>query len=89
MGMSAIALVIWRLTRRYGGPGLVAALGAIAVFFPIRDYHVATTTHVIEFSDGLAPWVADGAAAVAVVALAVSVMRALAGPADRDALAQR
>ena len=89
MGVSAIALVIWRLTRRYGWPGVGAALSAIAILFPIRDYHAATTTHLIEFSDGFAPWVADGAAAVLVVGLAVTVMRILVGPADGDALARR
>ena len=89
MGVSAIALVIWRLARRYGRPGIAAALSAIAILFPIRDFRVATTTHVIEFSHGFAPWAADGAAAVAVVALAVAVMWVIVGPADGDALAQR
>ena len=64
MGVSAIALLIWRLTRRYGWLGIVGALSAVAIFFPIRDYRVATTTHVIEFSNGFAPWLADGGAAV-------------------------
>lgn len=89
MGFSAIALLMWRLTRRYGQTGLAAALGVVAILFPIRDYRVAATTHVIEFADGFAPWVADGVAALAVATLAVTVMRVLAGPADGDELARR
>jgi hypothetical protein len=88
MGVSAIALIIWRLARRYGGFGIGAALSATAVLFPIRDFRVATTTHVIEFGEGFMPFVADGIAAVAVVALAVLVMRAIAGPAGSDDLAR-
>ena len=88
MGVAAIALVIWRLARRYGARGVAAALFALALLFPLRDYRVATTTHVIEFSAGFAPWLADGAAAVAVVALALAVMRFLVGPAESDALAR-
>jgi len=88
MGVAAIALVIWRVDRRYGSRGVALALAASAVLFPIRDYRVATTTNVIEFGDGLAPWLADGVAAVVVISAAVLVMRVLAGRADSDSLAR-
>lgn len=52
----------------------------------IRDYRVANSTHVIEFASGLLPVLADGAAAFLVVGLGVLVMRAIAGPVDRDEL---
>jgi hypothetical protein len=89
MGVSAIALVLWRVARRYGWPGIGVALGVIAVLFPVRDFRVATTTQVIEFGEGFTPWLADGVAALVVVATGVLVMRVVAGPAGRDALARR
>ena len=89
MGVAAIALCIWRLMRRYGARGLAAGLAAIAVLFPMRDYRVATPTHVIEFAGGMCPWIADSAAAVVVFAVGVAVMQVLAGPAPSDALARR
>jgi hypothetical protein len=89
LGMAAIALIVWRLDRRYGWPGVGAALGASAILFPIRDYRVAATTELIEFADGVAPFVADGAAAVAVVGISLVVMRVGAGPAQADPLVGR
>jgi hypothetical protein len=88
LGFAAIALLIWRLTRRYGGVGAGAALVALMVLFPLRDARVAASSQIVEFGAGPVPWIADRFAAVAVAATAVAVMRLLAGPATRDALAR-
>jgi hypothetical protein len=87
---ATLALIGWRVTRRYGRRGQVVFLVAIAVMGTLRDYRVAgDTMGMIAFAPGIAPVLADLAAWSGLTGLAQAVMRAFAGPARADPLARQ
>jgi hypothetical protein len=87
---AALALVGWRVTRRFGGPGLVALLAFMGVFGPARDYAAAAANPwLIVFGPGLIPALGDSACWVVLTGLGQLVMRLVSGPARSDRLAQR
>jgi hypothetical protein len=81
-----LALIGWRVTRRFGWRGQVVFLAASTV----RDYRVAgDTMGMIAFKPGITPVVAGLAAGNGLTAPAQAVMRAFAGPARADPLARQ
>jgi hypothetical protein len=88
--MAWMFLVSWRIARRFGWRGLAAALLAVAVIGPPRDYwYMARVPEWGAFGPGLAPALADCAAYVLMAVLGHGVMRLVAGPARADRLARR
>jgi hypothetical protein len=86
---AGVALIGWRITRRFPERGLGFFIAAVAVLGPLRDYGLAARVGAVAFADGLAPVVADAVCWAGVAALAQAVMRAVAGPAAGDRLARR
>jgi len=81
-GLSAagVSLIGWRVTRRFGARGAVAFLALFAGYCVLRDQRVAAAPGaVIAFGPGAVPLLADGAAALTLMALAFAVQRTLAG----------
>jgi hypothetical protein len=88
--MAWLFLVSWRIARRFGRRGLAAALLAVAVIGPPRDYwYMARFPEWGAFGPGLAPVLADSAAYVLMAVVGHGVMRLVAGPARADGLARR
>lgn len=83
-----VALVGWRVTRRFGGRGLAAFIGIMGLYGPARDYAAATWSGLITFAPGVVPVLADAACWASGMALAQAVMRLVAGPARSDRLAR-
>ena len=83
-----VALIGWRVTRRFGGGGLVAFIGLMGIYGPTRDYLGAALTKAIIFAPGIIPVLADAACWASGMALAQGVMRLTAGPARADRLAR-
>jgi hypothetical protein len=81
-GLSAagVGLIGWRIVRRFGAPGRLAFLAAFASWCIVRDWRVAHAPgSVIVFAPGPLPWLADGAAAFTLMALALALQLALGG----------
>jgi hypothetical protein len=87
---AGIALIGWRVTRRFGRRGQVAFITFFAVFGPVRDFvGVALTRGKIQvIAPGVMPVVGDVLLWASCIALAQAVMRLVAGPAKRDRLAR-
>ena len=87
---AVIALIGWRVTRRFGWRGQVTFLLSLAILGTVRDYQwAARFPELIVFAPGMVPVLIDAACWVSLAALAQIVMRWIAGPVDRDALARR
>lgn len=77
LGFGALAIVLWRLERRFAWRAVVGVVGLVCVFGPIRDHYVADRTDLIEFrqgwsivvADALFEWLLPFAIAAAVVGL--------------------
>jgi hypothetical protein len=88
---AGVALIGWRITRRYGWQGQVAFIGGMAVYGPIRDYvGVALSKNRLQvIAPGIMPVVGDVILWASVIAAAQGVMRLVAGSAQNDQLAPR
>lgn len=86
---AGVALIGWRLTRRFGWRGLAGLIGVAAIVGPARDYAAASITGVIVFSPGIAPVLLDALCWAGGLALVQGIMRLVAGPARYDRLRQR
>ena len=87
---SSLALIGWRVTRRFGWRGQAVFLAALAILGALRDYGwAARLPELIVFAPGIGPAFVDAACWVGLAALAQPVMRWLAGPARSDPLARR
>ena len=84
---SGVALIGWRLLRRFGQGGLLGLLGGMAVYGPVRDLLGAAATGVIAFGPGPVPLLADASSWAGLTAVAQGVMWVVAGPASADPLA--
>jgi serine/threonine protein kinase len=85
---ATLALVSWRITRRFGWRGQAAVIGLAGVWGPARDYLGAMMTELIVIAPGWTPvlgWAMCWALSVAVMQ---GVMRLVAGPARSDLLAK-
>lgn len=85
---AGVALVGWRLVRRFGGRGLLALLLFVAIYGPVRDYLAALASGAIVFGAGITPALADATSWASLTAAAQGVMRLVAGPAEADSLAR-
>ena len=85
-----LALVGWRIVRRFGMRGLAVSLGVLAVVGTLRDYYVAgKLMNIIVFTPGVAMAMIDGVLWAGLTALAIGVMRVVSGPACHDQLVRR
>lgn len=85
---AVLALLGWRITRRFGARGQTVFLIAVAVIGTPRDYLVAgRALRFIVFKAGLLTVLVDAACWAGMTALALAVMRIFAGPAGADCLA--
>jgi hypothetical protein len=85
-----LALIGWRITRRFGWRGQAMFLGAVTIVGTLRDYGVAG--HILNFivlAPGMMTVLVDAACWAGTAALTLSVMRLVAGPAGGDRLAPR
>jgi hypothetical protein len=83
---AALALISWRLDRRFGWRGPAGVVAFMTVFGPFRDYTVATATGLIVFAPGALPLLFDAGCYFTGIGLNVLVMRWVGGPARADAL---
>ena len=89
MFVGTIALIGWRLERRFGTRGLLWLLGIVCVVGAIRDFSVAAVLpDLLRFGPMPGSLFADLAAWAIVVAVALGVTRVIAGPAAADAKVQ-
>ncbi len=83
-----IYLITWRIVRRFGGRGLVAAAIVAAVIGPPRDYsYMARFPEWGTYGTGPATIFAVAGTYALMVLLGHGVMRLVAGPARADRLA--
>jgi len=88
---AAVALIGWRVTRRFGWRGQVTFIAFMGVYGPLRDYvGTAVTDGSIQvMGPGIMPLVADVTLWAGLVAAAQGIMWIVAGPASADALYAR
>jgi hypothetical protein len=85
-----LALIGWRVTRRFGWRGLIVFLGILAVVGTVRDYFISgSLMGLIVFAPGVVLVILDALLWAGLMALAIAVMRAVSGPARDDELARR
>jgi hypothetical protein len=83
---AGVALIGWRLTRRYGRRGLLALLLFMGIYGPLRDELGAAATGQIVFGPGPVPVLADALSWITLIGIGQAVMRLIAGPPDADPL---
>jgi len=81
-----IALLGWRITRKFGWRGQVTLLLASLIGGPARDYFYSTWFPGITGVPGFLPWIADSVLWFGGVGSGQAIMRLIAGPAKRDSL---
>ena len=87
---AVLALLGWRVTRRFGWRGQAVFLTAVTVVGTFRDYFVAgQALGFIVLAPGVLTVLVDVVCWAGTTALAQAVMRLVAGPADSDPLARR
>ena len=87
---AALALIGWRITRRFGWRGQAAFLIAVAILGTLRDYRVAAwLPEFIVFAPGIRIALIDAACWGGLLAFAQAVMRLVAGPVKNDPLARQ
>jgi hypothetical protein len=85
-----LALIGWRVARRFGWRGLVIFLTILVTVAVLRDFLVAERVlGIIVFARGIATVLVDAAIWLGTVALALTIMRLVAGPAAGDRLGHR
>jgi hypothetical protein len=83
-----LALIGWRVTRRFGSRGQAVYLVVLAITGALRDYVSAgQLLQVIAFAPGMFVALTDAVIWAALTALAQAAMRLVAGPAENDPLA--
>jgi hypothetical protein len=87
---AALALIGWRVTRRFGWRGQAALLFAVASLGTLRDCLVATwLPDFIVFAPGIGIVLVDAACWSGLLAVAQVVMRLVAGPVREDPLTRQ
>jgi hypothetical protein len=89
---AGMALIGWRITRRFGRPGVLIFLSCFAVYGPLRDSLGSAMAsraglQFLVFAPGSLPVLADALCWVVCVGLTLLIMRLVAGPAQADRLA--
>jgi hypothetical protein len=86
---ATLALIGWRVTRRFVWRGQVVFLAAVTVAGTLRDYLVAGQLQgLIALAPGIGTVLVDAACWAGLTALAQAVMRLVDGPARGDRLAR-
>jgi serine/threonine protein kinase len=83
---ATIALVGWRITRKFGWRGQVTLLLAAAIGGPMRDYITTLWVPGVAAVTGLVPLISDGVLWLCGVGLGQAILRLIAGPAKGDGL---
>jgi hypothetical protein len=83
-----IALVGWRIARRYGWRGLAMLVIIVSIGGPIRERLYLSAAHLEVIAAGMVPWIANTLSWACALAFSYSVMRLMAGPARNDRLAR-
>jgi hypothetical protein len=87
---AVLALIGWRVVRRFGWRGEVVFLTVVALQGTLRDYFEAgQALGMIALAPGLTTVLVDIVCWAGLTALAQGVMRLVAGPAAADRLARR
>ncbi len=87
---ATLALVGWRVTRRFGWRGQVVFLGAVTFLGTVRDYRIAAwLPEFIVFASGIGVVLIDAACWAIMLALAQAAMHLVAGPVGGDPLARQ
>jgi hypothetical protein len=85
-----LALIGWRVIRRFGMRGLVVFLSILAVVGTLRDYLVAgSLMNLVVFAPGLGLVILDLLLWAGLTALAIAVMRLVSGRSRADGLARQ
>ena len=79
-----IALLGWRITRKFGWRGQVALLFAATFGGPLRDYITTLYMPGIAAVPGWLPWISDGVLWLGGVGSGQAILRLIAGPAGGD-----
>ena len=79
-----IALLGWRIARKFGWRGQVALLFAATFGGPIRDYITTLYVPGVAAVPGLLPWISDGVLWFCGVGSGQAILRLIAGPAGDD-----
>ena len=87
---AALALIGWRVTRRFGSRGQTAFLCAVTILGTLRDYRVAARfPEFVVFAPGISTVLVDAALWGGLLVFAQLVMRLVAGPVTADPLARQ
>jgi hypothetical protein len=87
---AVLALIGWRVMRRFGWRGEMIFLAAVVVQGTLRDYlEAGQALGLIVLAPGIATVLVDAVCWAGLTALAQGVMRLVAGPAAADRLARR
>jgi hypothetical protein len=87
---AALALIGWRVTRRFGWRGQATLLFAVALLGTLRDYRVAAwLPQFIVIAPGIGIVLVDAACWTGLLVVAQVVMRLAAGPVREDQLARQ
>lgn len=85
-----LALIGWRVTRRFGWRGQMIFLAVLTTLAVLRDFLVAEQVlGIIVFARGISTVLVDAAIWIGIVALTQTVMRLVAGSAGADRLGPR
>src|SRR5262249_3934444 len=86
IAVAGIALIGWRVHRRYKQKGLVIFLLAFAAFGLVRDWAMSRTAArgILVFGAGAIPWIADYIGWLVLTTVAIMVQFAIAGDSARD-----
>ena len=86
---ASLALIAWRVTRRFGWRGQVVFLTALTIVGTLRDYAWdALRPDLIVIAPGFGVILVDAACWFGLAILAQAVMRWVAGPVGSDSLAR-
>jgi hypothetical protein len=83
-----IALVGWRLARRFGWQGMTAFVIVVSVGGPLRERLYLSLAQLEVLAPGVVPWIANTLSWACALLLSHGIMRLIAGPAADDRLAR-
>ena len=81
-----LALISWRVGRRFGWRGQAAFTVVMSFWGPMRDYIGAAATHLIEIRPGVLPFLGWAVAWCCAIVVMQAAMRVVAGSATADPL---
>ena len=85
-GAGMLALVVWRVDRRWSTPGVLWFAVVLAAYYAIHDYVTSVVSNLIEFRPGIAGEAGDAVIAFVLALVIFGVMRLAGGPSAADGL---